>query len=145
MENLPTDPLSLLKMLYAAAGWVGALVGGVFLAVNLYKTGPAQALLVKFGLPERYTWDALSIWPQRGVVFSASLLGAALVAVLAGVAWPVALGGALPVALAAAAAHKLSKVAGQALNGVMVKVPLYDGSAVQKMVAVVLPTGEKKP
>lgn len=129
-----------LKEAYTKAGWLGLAAAGLMLAVRLYKADVVQSFL-----PAKLQWANLGLWQQRGVIGGTALAGGALAAVLGGMTWAAAMLAALPVAIGAMFAHNVTKVAGQALNGVLVKIPLYDGSGVQKMVAVVLPTGEKKP
>ena len=141
MDTLPTDPVALLRLAYSVGGKLGALVGAVFLAINLYKSTLAQAMLFKLGLPQKYAWENLGLWSQRGAVFLSSLAGVSLVAVIAGATWPVALSGSVLVALGAAIAHRVSKVAGSALDGVLIAInPEYAPGAVRKMVGVVLPS-----
>lgn len=140
METDPQLLISGLKEAYESAGLLGLLAAALMLGVRVYKLDIVQGFL-----PERFRWANLDLWPQRAVVFGSAFLGTALAAVLGGLGWTAAALAAVPVAIAAMLGHKLTKVAGQALNGVLVKIPLYRGSGVQKMVAIALPTGEPKP
>lgn len=128
-----------LKEAYEKAGWLGLAAAALMLGVRLYRLDLVQGFL-----PEKMRWENLGLWPQRSVVFGSAFVAGVLAAVLGGLSWTAAALAAVPVALGAMLAHKLSKVAGSSLNGVLVKIPLYDGSGIQKAVAVVLPPGKPK-
>lgn len=127
------------KEAYEKAGWLGLAAAVLMLGVRLYKLDVVQQYI-----PAKYQWQSLGLWGQRSVVFGSSFAATALAAALGGLGWASAGLSAIPVALAAMLAHKVTRVAGSSLNGVLIKIPLYQGSGVQKMVGVVLPTGEAR-